>query len=227
MIIYKITNYKNGKIYIGQTIRSIHIRWKEHVRMTSECEYLKNAIKKHGENSFFREVIDFATSMHELNYLEEFWIEFYDSANRDKGYNIELGGKNSKSSLITKEKIKISNTGKKRSKETKLKISQSKKGFKHTEEAKQIIGEKSIGRLHTEEQKDLQRKTKRFKKPLNKNFKGVYFHKKQQSFNSIIVVNNKHLHLGSFKSEVEAAIVYNNAVDKYWNGDGYKNIIPS
>ena len=32
MIVYKITNRVNGKIYIGQTKASLSRRWKEHVK---------------------------------------------------------------------------------------------------------------------------------------------------------------------------------------------------
>lgn len=30
MVIYKITNSINNKVYIGQTIRSLHERWSQH-----------------------------------------------------------------------------------------------------------------------------------------------------------------------------------------------------
>lgn len=30
--IYKITNNENGKVYIGQTVRTIPVRWREHIR---------------------------------------------------------------------------------------------------------------------------------------------------------------------------------------------------
>lgn len=32
MIIYKITNKINGKVYIGQTVGDLHARWRRHVR---------------------------------------------------------------------------------------------------------------------------------------------------------------------------------------------------
>ena len=46
--IYKITNLINNKIYIGQTIRDVQIRWKEHLRSKDEAPIHK-AIRKYGK----------------------------------------------------------------------------------------------------------------------------------------------------------------------------------
>ena len=40
-----------------------------------------------------------------------------------------------------------------------------------------------------------------------------------------IKVDEKSKYLGSYKSEDEAAIAYNNAVMEYWGGNGYLNKI--
>ena len=42
MIIYKITNKQNGKMYIGQTINSLENRWKRH-----QSDALNNIIDTH------------------------------------------------------------------------------------------------------------------------------------------------------------------------------------
>ena len=42
MIIYKITNKQNGKMYIGQTINSLEDRWKRH-----QSDALNNIIDTH------------------------------------------------------------------------------------------------------------------------------------------------------------------------------------
>ena len=54
--IYIITNTINSKVYIGQTIRTIKERFREHCRLKcSDGELnmlIKKAIKKYGKNNF-------------------------------------------------------------------------------------------------------------------------------------------------------------------------------
>ena len=90
--IYKITNTLNGKVYIGQTIRSIELRWNYHCSKSSECLKLKNAIQKYGKENFTIEQIDEAPSLDELNKKEEEWISFFNSVSC--GYNLQSGGLN-------------------------------------------------------------------------------------------------------------------------------------
>lgn len=85
-LIYKITNTANGKVYIGETCRSLNERFCQHCAETSCCTKLKRAIKKYGKESFVIEQIDHAHSKEEAFNKEEFWIKHYDSVN--KGYNI-------------------------------------------------------------------------------------------------------------------------------------------
>lgn len=108
MIIYKITNKTNGKIYIGQTVGKLETRWKRHVRSKDDSIFHR-AIRKHGAESFTVEKIDIACSIEELNEKEKYWIAHYDSLNRDKGYNMTAGGRSGavdmKRTEATKQKI--------------------------------------------------------------------------------------------------------------------------
>lgn len=90
-IIYRITNDINGKIYIGQTIRNIEERFREHKKVIRN-NYINRAIKKYGEKYFSIVEIDSADCQDELNYLEKYWIKFYNSQNKQYGYNIMDGG---------------------------------------------------------------------------------------------------------------------------------------
>ena len=56
-IIYLLSNTIDGKRYVGQSMHSLENRWKQHKRPSSGCHYLRNAILKHGEENFTREVI--------------------------------------------------------------------------------------------------------------------------------------------------------------------------
>lgn len=95
--IYKITNKVNGKIYIGQTIKTIEERFQKHCWGTTENDKyhlnmaIKKAIKKYGKNNFTIELIE-EVELNKLDEREVYWISFYDSYN--KGYNCTLGGQN-------------------------------------------------------------------------------------------------------------------------------------
>ncbi|HEK5821886.1 TPA: AP2 domain-containing protein [Staphylococcus aureus] len=54
-------------------------------------------------------------------------------------------------------------------------------------------------------------------------YKGVYLNRKTKKWSAVIKIDSKSKYLGSFVNEWEAAKAYNSAVDKYWDGQGYKN----
>lgn len=56
-------------------------------------------------------------------------------------------------------------------------------------------------------------------------FKGVCWHKKAKKWVSSIRVNNKHMHLGCFDNEVDAAKAYNEAANKYFKQYAKINLI--
>lgn len=95
--IYKITNKINGKIYVGQTIRSLEERFQKHCWGTTiNDKYhmnmaIKKAIRKYGKENFIIELIE-EVETDKLDEREVYWISVYDSYN--KGYNCTLGGQN-------------------------------------------------------------------------------------------------------------------------------------
>ena len=134
MTIYKITNKINGKVYIGQTIRSLGERWTEHCKKTSDCSAIANAIQKYGKENFTIEVLHTANSIEELNKKESEFIANLNSMKPD-GYNLTSGGLNfvrteetkRKNSELQKGELNH-NFGKKASPETRKKMSESRKG---------------------------------------------------------------------------------------------------
>ncbi len=92
--IYKITNIINNKVYIGQS-KNILFRWQKHRTIPfnpNHIDYdklLYRAIRKYGLNNFEFEVIE-ECSIGELDQKEIYWIKYYDSCNRNKGYNNTL-----------------------------------------------------------------------------------------------------------------------------------------
>lgn len=113
MKIYKITNEVNGKIYIGQTTKSLQQRFSKHFQ-EAKCEakgnrpnnYFHNALLKYGQENFRIELLDTANSLNELNKKEKDWIEKLDARNKKIGYNLQEGGVSGKKPDSTKEKIR-------------------------------------------------------------------------------------------------------------------------
>ena len=91
MIIYKITNKINDKIYIGQTTRNLEERWKGH-KYHKGCKVLYRAIKKYGKDNFKIESICSALDEKYLDELEINFIKIFNSLSPN-GYNLSLGGK--------------------------------------------------------------------------------------------------------------------------------------
>jgi len=85
MIIYKTTNLVNGKIYIGQDKYN-------NPRYLGSGKILHLAFEKHGIENFKKEIVEVCETQEILNQREEFWISYYKSTDRKKGYNIAKGG---------------------------------------------------------------------------------------------------------------------------------------
>lgn len=56
-------------------------------------------------------------------------------------------------------------------------------------------------------------------------YKGVNWRKDCNKWTANITIEGKHKRLGVFKTEELAAKAYNKAVDEFWDGEGFKNII--
>ena len=100
--IYKITNKVNNKIYIGQTSRSIEIRWKEHLRHAFEPNsagynsHFYKSIRKYGVSNFTVDIVEKCDN-NLMSKREIFWIDFYNSFNPEYGYNLTRGGEGTRS----------------------------------------------------------------------------------------------------------------------------------
>jgi group I intron endonuclease len=147
-VIYKATNLVNEKSYIGQTIRTLKLRKKQHAwyaLYNRDNTYFHSALRKYGVENFDWEVIDECVNAESLNKMEIYYIGYYDTYNN--GYNLTLGGSNLMSEKV-KKKISEANKGKKHSEETKRKISQTEKGKKLSEETRRKISEAFKGKNH-------------------------------------------------------------------------------
>ena len=94
--IYLITNFTNGKRYVGQTVNPIHYRWNKHIEEAysgnKSNSLLHRAIIKYGASNFGINVLEECADT-ELNEKEKSYIKQYNTYyTYDKGYNMTWGG---------------------------------------------------------------------------------------------------------------------------------------
>ncbi len=117
MLIYKITNTVNGKVYIGKTSNTLEQRWGGHLRGVRKTAMaglkLYRAIRKYGPEVFTVEALYYAKTEEELSRMETFFIVLHQSHKSENGYNMTMGGEGRTGPLpeITKEKIRNSKLG--------------------------------------------------------------------------------------------------------------------
>lgn len=93
MIIYKVTNQVNKKVYIGKTKNTLRIRRQQHYYEINDLKSsFHNALTKYSPESFIWEMIDAASSLEELDQKEKYWIKYFRSREDGIGYNIGVGG---------------------------------------------------------------------------------------------------------------------------------------
>lgn len=84
--IYKITNTKNGKSYIGQSV-NVEMRLQQHkhaLEKSAKSWYFQARKESDNINDFTFEVLQ-ECKLEELDELEEYWVDYYDSYSN--GYN--------------------------------------------------------------------------------------------------------------------------------------------
>ncbi len=85
--IYKTTNKKNHKVYIGQKIGSVRMNY------LGSGLYIRRAINKYGEKNFKLEVLAYGKTKKQIDQLEKDFIASYrKQLGREKVYNLTDGG---------------------------------------------------------------------------------------------------------------------------------------
>ncbi len=94
--IYCHIHVESGRRYIGLTIKTMMHRWNQHCAQAKSSKggrwHFPNAIRKYGKDAFSHEVLEICSTLEEANAAEERWIDFYDSRNPEKGFNLAKGG---------------------------------------------------------------------------------------------------------------------------------------
>ena len=104
------------KYYVGQTMRDAKERWGRNGKGYKDCPKFYRAILKYGWDNFQHEILEEMEGENigqlriELNKLEQYYIEFYDSV--DNGYNLTKGGNYPSEHFLVKRGVVCINTGK-------------------------------------------------------------------------------------------------------------------
>lgn len=222
MLIYKITNLVNGKIYIGQTIKTLEKRKKQHLSKYNNCPALKNALVKYGYNNFNWEILENAFSILELNTLEEFYINKFDCL-APKGYNLKQGGHNKALSQITKDKISNAQLGNRNHMFGKTGKKHPRWGKKHTMEARNKMSKShkgSIGFLgeHTKESKLKMRNSKLGKKLSQEHVASLKKNNKSYLMGKKIFCNELQIEFISISKAAESLGIFSANIQKVLKG---------
>ena len=157
MLIYKIENIINGKVYIGMTKSNTpNRRWSYHKRDRKRNKNipLYKAMNKYGIENFNLIVLESEIeNIEELIKKEIYYISLYESTNSSKGYNCTTGGEGvsgiigEKNHRYGKKNIKLSEFNKSRkgiplSESHKIAIKNGSKRLPHTQAAIEKMREK-------------------------------------------------------------------------------------
>ena len=163
--VYRLTCQETGKAYVGVTRKHPEKRWQEHLYAAARgaSTILHRAIRKHGFDSFYQEVLHTGTGTHEEMFAAE--VAYISQCNTlvPRGYNLTRGGEGTsghKMSAEGKARLSALHKGMKASPETRAKMSQTRKGRPFSEAAKLASSESQrdsknhrYGKHNTEEWK--------------------------------------------------------------------------
>lgn len=182
MIIYKITNLINGKIYVGQTVCDFKKRMNEHFNYPLKRMAIGRAIIKYGKENFHSEIIEYCTTMEDLNKRE---IELIESLNSiaPNGYNLRVGGSNGRHSELTKKKM-----------------SDSQKGKKKSDQLKELNRLLNTGKIHSQETREKRGNSISLFNKHNKEIIGVSFDKRREKYIANYTINRVNKYCGEYDS---------------------------
>lgn len=142
MVVYRITNTVNGKVYIGKWMgKNIAHRWQRHLKSTEDGSpwHLHRAIRKYGPDVFTVTIIYRAKTADELSKMETFFIVLHQSHKPENGYNMTLGG----DGIVWNEELRARMSIKRRGQGNAF------FGKHHSVATKAAIGIAHIGNQHT------------------------------------------------------------------------------
>jgi group I intron endonuclease len=177
--IYCYENKLNGKVYIGQTAKSLLERYASG-HGYKNCIHFERALKRDGFNNFDRWIFNIVSTQEEADQEEIFWIaEMRRLLGNDMVYNITNGGSlgssrlgikaseetkqklskaikalNKKMSPENKAKLIAINTGRKMTDENRTKIMEGRKNMIFTDEIRHNMSMCQRGKIISEETRE-------------------------------------------------------------------------
>ena len=91
--VYKHTNKVNGKVYIGVTCQKPKQRWKNGKGYIENEDFWADIEKYDWNQGFDHEILYSGLSERQAEIMEISLIDYYDSRNKNKGYNVLKGGR--------------------------------------------------------------------------------------------------------------------------------------
>ena len=143
-IIYAV-RAPNGKKYIGQTIRTLSERRRQHEAEGGNCPALEAAIRKHGDAMRW-EVIACASDKDDLDFAECALIRQHNTL-RPHGYNLTDGGGSGKPCVEARAKMSAAARGRKFSPQHRAKMSEARRGKKFSAATRAKIGAAHRGKF--------------------------------------------------------------------------------
>lgn len=129
MCVYLVTCLASGKMYVGQTRRTVSRRWTQHKATTKagskSCRALSAAIEKYGVANFTVSVLEVCESLDLLHEAERKWVAELGTM-APGGYNLTTGGEKHRiPSSESRARMGVAAKGRRASDETRAKQSAS------------------------------------------------------------------------------------------------------
>lgn len=121
LLVYLVTNLVTNKWYVGKTKTTEPKRWSRHLSTArSGASFaISRSIRKHGPESFHRQILAENLTWEQASDLERIWITLLESYKQEFGYNLTRGGDGVRHNEETRKKVSESLTGRTYSDEAK------------------------------------------------------------------------------------------------------------
>ena len=153
-IIYQAFCLKTKKSYIGQTMKSLEQRKKDHLlnALNNRGYYFHKTLRKYGSHNFEWKILNYTFMKETANKLEIKWINKLNTI-QPYGYNLTYGGESGVLSEEVNRKRAELQRGRVVSEKARKLISEKNKGYRHSEEMKEYLSRIHSGVPFSEERK--------------------------------------------------------------------------